>query len=222
MKIKEYGRLFSYIYEVGSIITGHYFHPGKFFEQANLEITKETKIAEIGCGTGRWILAAAKHCKRKGLDNAVEGADISPHMLKMAEKKARRSNARVDWYQADGRDLSVARFFYNGEVNCRKKRFEDESIDLLISSGMLECVTENLEPAIEELMRILKPGGKLVLPLVNTNSAGILASHLLRFRLVPKEFAFEKLPEISFESFTVDSFTRYMETLQTIYIGTKN
>lgn len=222
MKIKEYDRVFSRIYELGSIITGHYFHPNKFFEQANLDITNDTKIAEIGCGTGRWILAAANHCKKRGIDAVVEGADISPHMLKMAEKKARRSNSRVDFYQADGRDLSIARFFYNGEVNCRKKQFQDESIDLLISSGMLECVTENLEPAIAELMRILKPGGKLILPLVNTNSAGILASKILRFRLVSKEYAFEKLPEIHFESFKVNSVTRYMETLQTIYIGTKN
>ncbi|MBW2986300.1 class I SAM-dependent methyltransferase [Candidatus Woesearchaeota archaeon] len=222
MKIKEYGEVFSYLYELGSIITGHYFHPGKFFEQANLDITPETKIAEIGCGTARWALAAAKHCQKKGIATVVEGADISPHMLKIAERKAKRKKVPLELYQADGRDLTKARAFYNGSINCRKKRFEDESIDLLISSGMLECVTENVEPAMEELTRILKPGGKIILPLVNMNSAGNLASKVLRFRLVPKEYAFAKLPEITFESVPVQSLTRYMEAIQTIYVGTKN
>ncbi len=222
MKIKEYDKIFSYLYELGSIITGHYFQPGKFFEQANLEITPETKIAEIGCGTGRWVLAAAEHCKRRGIATVVEGADISPHMLKIAERKAKRKNVPIELYQADGRDLTKARAFYNGSINCRKKCFEDESIDLLISSGMLECVTDNVEPAMDELMRILKPGGKLILPLVNINPAGNLASTVLRFRLVPKEYAFKKLPGITFESVPVESLTRYMAAIQTIYVGTKN
>ena len=109
----------------------------KAYEIANV---KEGKLAaDIGAGTG----FVTEGLLEKGL--RVIAVDQSEEMLNQMKEKFMHSNA-IDFRQGDAEKLPV----------------EDNSIDYVIANMYLHHV-ENPLNAIKEMVRILKPGGKLVI-----------------------------------------------------------
>lgn len=220
---KSYGPVFSLIYELGSRYSTHRQYLKKFLSQADLNISKETSILDAGCGSGRLAVSLLSKLKKEGnIETRVHGVDISMPMLKIAEKNALKKKVRqnLTLYQADGQNLSYAHEFIDKEKNGNIVAFKDDTYDIVMSSGLLECVPQP-DLAIKEMQRVLKPGGIMILSVVNDNNLGKLASKMLGFNLVPKEYFINNFDKITFKEFKVDTKNFYMKHLKSIYVGVK-
>ncbi|KAB8317534.1 methyltransferase domain-containing protein [Tolypothrix campylonemoides VB511288] len=110
------------------------------------------KILEVGCGVGDFAI----YLSDKGAD--VTAVDFSPKAIELARTKAESQNKQVDFQLADAQALP----------------FEDNSFDLIFSCECLEHVpTPQL--ALNQMYRVLKPKGKLILTTENYSNAILLA-----------------------------------------------
>lgn len=105
-------------------------------------------VLDIGCGTGNYALELA----RKGLK--VTGIDISTGMLAKARARAARENLEINFCLADAQDLP----------------FADNNFDIVLSVSSLEFFLD-LQRALNEAYRVLKPGGRLVVGVIGRDSA---------------------------------------------------
>jgi SAM-dependent methyltransferase len=94
---------------------------------------------DLGCGTGFLSLELASRGHR------VTGVDFAPSMLARAEHKAAERGLTVRFEQADAEQLP----------------FAPASFDLAISRHVLWTLPHP-EAAIDEWIRVLRPGGRLV------------------------------------------------------------
>jgi SAM-dependent methyltransferase len=99
------------------------------------------RVLDLGCGSGGSTRAAARAVGPEGL---VIGIDPSPEAVAMAR-------ARTD------AGLSV---IYRQGVAERLTTLPDRSLDCVVASLVLEQV--DLEAALSEAVRVLRPGGRLV------------------------------------------------------------
>lgn len=102
-------------------------------------------VLDLGCGTGRFIARLAPH----GLH--ITGVDLTPSMLQVARQKVG----------------PVAEGLVNGDA--LRLPFADNSFDCVYSLKALPHVP-NLEDAVREIGRILRPGGVAVLEFYNPRS----------------------------------------------------
>ena len=98
----------------------------------------------MGCGTGNYTIELA----RRGAD--VIGIDRSEEMLIWAKQKVRNERLKVNFQAADAMDLP----------------FPDSSFDGVVSNGLL-CFLKEPEMALMEMHRVLKPGGRIVIGVLN-------------------------------------------------------
>ncbi|OIJ13833.1 hypothetical protein BKP35_08640 [Anaerobacillus arseniciselenatis] len=109
------------------------------------ELKQNEKVLDLGCGTGAysyWLLGEGLH---------VTGIDISDRMLEMARTKP-ESN-KIHFIQGDVHTLP----------------FSNETFDLIISNITLEF-TENPNKVFNEVMRVLKDGGRFVCGFIGKES----------------------------------------------------
>jgi ubiquinone/menaquinone biosynthesis C-methylase UbiE len=107
-------------------------------------------VLDLGCGTGVYLAAAADGAGR------TVGVDFSRSMLSVA---AARAGDRAELVQADVGALP----------------FRDESFDLVYSFATLYYVAD-LQSALDDVARVLRPGGVAVLELGNRRSLNSLVS----------------------------------------------
>lgn len=133
-EIAEYYDKMNEIMSIGMVKGWHKF----MFKKAG-DITG-FKVCDIGCGTGELSFMAAE---RVGPTGEVIGIDLTPAMLRMAEKKMASLElpVKVDFREGDALDLQI----------------EDNTFDLVTSGYMLRNVTD-IRQAISEMYRVLKPG----------------------------------------------------------------
>ncbi|MBI3895779.1 MAG: methyltransferase domain-containing protein [Acidobacteria bacterium] len=99
-------------------------------------------VVDIGCGAGMDLLLAAR---RTGPQGKAIGVDMSDAMIERASRAARLAALNnVELRKGDATDLPLA----------------DASVDVIISNGVLNLVPEK-ENAFREIVRILRPGGRL-------------------------------------------------------------
>ena len=108
---------------------------------SGLELRDETRVLEVGCGTGAWSRDLA------ALDNVAEvvATDPSPQFIDLA-KTATDPRLNCSYQVADGRHLP----------------FPDESFDLVVMATVL-CHVPEVDKAIGEAFRVLKPAGNLLI-----------------------------------------------------------
>lgn len=107
-------------------------------------INEGEAVLDIGCGAGVDSLLAAMMV---GPSGKVVGVDIVSEMLQRAEENLKRTNLKnVTFKKSSGEQLP----------------FEDDSFDVLISNGVVNLIPDKTA-ALKEAMRILKPGGRLMI-----------------------------------------------------------
>src|SRR5687768_9954218 len=101
------------------------------------EIRPGQHVLDVCCGTGVLARAAAT---RTGRNGAVTGLDLSPRMLAIAA----RLSPTLQWREGSADSLP----------------FPDESFDAVVSQFGLMFVPDRVL-ALREMMRVLKPGGRV-------------------------------------------------------------
>ena len=103
-------------------------------------IESTDEVLECACGTGAITVAIAAKCKR------LLATDFAEGMLKRAKKKCKRFG-NVTFQFADITDLA----------------FENESFDKVVAGNVIHLLPEP-KKAMEELERVVKPGGLIIIP----------------------------------------------------------
>ncbi|MBM2839080.1 MAG: ubiquinone biosynthesis protein UbiE [Deltaproteobacteria bacterium] len=109
-----------------------------------IEIKHGDAVLDAGCGTGNYTIELAK----RGAD--VVGIDSSEEMLDWARVKDQKAGTKASFQAADALNLP----------------FPDSSFDAVMSNGLL-CFLKEPEKALIEMLRVLKPGGRLVVGVLN-------------------------------------------------------
>ncbi len=108
------------------------------------EVPVGATVLDIGCGAGMDLLLAAR---RVGPTGRAIGVDMTPVMLERTREAARKLGLEhVELREGDAEALPV----------------EDDSVDVVISNGVLNLTTDKAK-AFSEILRVLKPGGRLML-----------------------------------------------------------
>jgi len=106
------------------------------------EIQLGERVVDVGCGAGIDSLIAAKKVKPEG---RVIGVDMTPSMLEKARQAAKEAElTNVEFREGYAEALPV----------------EDGWADVVISNGVLNLMPDKAA-ALEEISRVLKPGGRL-------------------------------------------------------------
>lgn len=101
------------------------------------QVARGQRVLDVACGTGVLARAAAE---RTGAGGSVAGVDINPGMLAVA----RRIAPEIDWQEAPAEALPYA----------------DRAFDAVVSQFGLMFFPAR-EAGLQEMMRVLKPGGHL-------------------------------------------------------------
>ncbi|MEC9374389.1 MAG: class I SAM-dependent methyltransferase [Planctomycetota bacterium] len=129
-------------------------------------------VLDAGCGPGVHSIRAAKHGMR------MKAIDISEWVLDEARRRAAAAGVedRIDFQQADLTNLP----------------FESESFDKIFSWGVVIHIPA-LDKALDELCRILKPGGRLALYVTNKTALDHKLESAARFVLRKPHHGMERL-----------------------------
>ena len=104
-------------------------------------------ILDVGCGTGNFSIKMA----RKGAN--VTGIDISEKMLEIARNRASQEELTIEFKKMDSQSLM----------------FPDNFFDAVFSMATIEFLS-NAQKMIEEMFRVCKKGGSIVLGTINKDS----------------------------------------------------
>jgi ubiquinone/menaquinone biosynthesis C-methylase UbiE len=99
-------------------------------------VRENDRVLDVACGTGALTLAAAERVGR----GAVVGLDANPDMLTVA----RRKSTQVEWMEGKAEALPLP----------------DERFDAVVSQFGLMFFDDKPQ-ALREMMRVLRPGGRL-------------------------------------------------------------
>jgi ubiquinone/menaquinone biosynthesis C-methylase UbiE len=108
---------------------------------------KGKTVLEIGCGVGTDLISFA----RNGAN--VIGLDLTPKHIELARKLFEVYGFSGDFINGDAESLTIP----------------SASVDIVYSFGVLHH-TPNIDKAIAEIYRVLKPGGQVVVGLYHKNS----------------------------------------------------
>jgi ubiquinone/menaquinone biosynthesis C-methylase UbiE len=108
--------------------------------QSMLGATGSLKVLDVGTGSGFLAIPLAR------LGHRVTGLDFAEHMLRIAAKRAGDMELDCDFVQGRADRLP----------------FADETFHAIVSRHLLPYLT-NRPSALEEWLRVLKPGGRLVI-----------------------------------------------------------
>jgi peptidoglycan pentaglycine glycine transferase (the first glycine) len=133
--------------------------------------TKESNILNVGCGAGREGIALMK----RGFD--VTGIDLQPKMVDLANENALKHNVSPNFKQMDVTQLKL----------------KDNSIDNATMTGsILTYIPKrcNRIAALREIVRILKPKGRVIISTPNRESN---IKYLLYFAVIDNVRRLSKL-----------------------------
>jgi SAM-dependent methyltransferase len=119
----------------------------------SLALHGDEYVLDVGCGSGLLLNEAARRLttgKAIGIDIWASHSGGGNYALLMKNARAEGVAEQIEFKQAD----------------VRKLPFEDASFDAIVSSGALHHISRDRsehEQAIHEMLRVLKPGGKIAL-----------------------------------------------------------
>lgn len=120
------------------------FYNKKVYRETGIQVAKliniNDKVLECACGTGAISIYIAKKAKR------LVATDYSVGMLRQARKKLSSfSNVRL------------------AKADITKLKYADNSFDKVVAGNVIHLLPEP-KAALQELTRVCKPGGRLIIP----------------------------------------------------------
>ena len=117
------------------------------------DLTNDPKVLYVGVGGGMELLQFAYFSRQKG---GVIGLDVVEEMLDASSRNFVEAEKQNEWFQSDFVDLRKG--------DALDLPVEDESIDVAAQNCLFNIFKkEELEKAIAEMYRVLKPHGRLVM-----------------------------------------------------------
>jgi len=102
------------------------------------EVGGGIKVLDVGCGTGVVAVTAARQGAR------VQALDLTPPLLERARENSRIAGVTVDWREGDVEEMP----------------FADGEFDIVLSQ-FAHMFAPRPAVALDEMLRVLKPGGTL-------------------------------------------------------------
>jgi ubiquinone/menaquinone biosynthesis C-methylase UbiE len=132
---------------------------------AAAELSLGNRLIDVGCGTGKLAIAAAR---RVGAAGKVIGIDATPEMIHLALLRATEERSSAQFHLGVAESLPA----------------ETASMDAVTSSYFFHHLPSDVKHvAMHEMWRVLKPGGRLVITDYGRprNLLGYIASFPMRF-----------------------------------------
>ena len=130
---------------LGQTMERYIYKKQLFYDLANSSAGQ--KLLEVGCGLGLELAKLGK----LGFD--VTGIDLSPKAVGLSESYLRNQGIK-------GQTLVQ---------NAENMDFPNDAFDIIYSSGVLQH-TPNIDKAIAEIWRVLKPAGRILIVLYHRHS----------------------------------------------------
>jgi phosphatidylethanolamine/phosphatidyl-N-methylethanolamine N-methyltransferase len=132
-------KLYAEFSQVYDLVFARYFYPRIANVIRNLQIPAGAKVLEVGVGTGLALAAYPRHCQ-------VTGIDLAPDMLEHAQERIVRHGWRhIQVMEGDAQDMKLA----------------DDSFDYVMAFHVVSVVPD-AERMMREMLRVCKPGGRIV------------------------------------------------------------
>lgn len=132
---------------------------GRFEHVAGRDGWPYATALELGCGTGFFLL----NLKQAGVLDEGHVTDLSPGMVEVAVRNARGLGFEVEGRVADAESIP----------------YDDETFDLVVGHAVLHHIPD-LDLAMREVLRVLKPGGRFVFAGEPTRNGDWVARRLSR------------------------------------------
>jgi ubiquinone/menaquinone biosynthesis C-methylase UbiE len=132
----------------------------RFVHVAGNEGWPYARALELGCGTGFFLL----NLKQAGVLDEGHVTDISPGMVDVAVRNAKALGFEVEGRVADAESLP----------------YDDATFDLVVGHAVLHHIPD-VELALGEVLRVLRPGGRFVFAGEPTRWGDVVARRLSRW-----------------------------------------
>ena len=107
------------------------------------EVQASHRVLDVCAGTGD---LAILRVRQQGHEGSTVGLDFNPEMLQLAKRKQERAGLRIGWCQGDAEALP----------------FPDGSFDRVVI-GFSTRNLADLTQGLRDMVRVLKPGGRLII-----------------------------------------------------------
>ena len=177
---------------LSSVISLHDPLVGYMLRSGQFDIGRFRSILDVGSGSGQIL----RHVLRQsGDDVRIVACDLSPNMLHRA--RLRLKSDRPQFVAADMKNLP----------------FADESFDCITCGWVIEHLPDP-RPGLREMLRVLQPGGSLLLMATEDTLTGALSSRTWKCRTYNRDELREACEEVGFEWTQQFWFTRMHRALR--------
>ena len=117
------------------------------------DLINNPKILYVGVGGGMELLQFSYFSRQKG---GVIGVDVVDEMLEASKQNFKIAEKQNDWFKSEFVELKKG--------DALNLPIEDESIDIAAQNCLFNIFkTDDLKKALQEMYRVLKPHGRLVM-----------------------------------------------------------
>lgn len=117
------------------------------------DLINNPKILYVGVGGGMELLQFSYFSRQKG---GVIGVDVVDEMLEASKQNFKIAEEQNDWFKSEFVELKKG--------DALNLPIEDESIDIAAQNCLFNIFkTDDLKKALQEMYRVLKPHGRLVM-----------------------------------------------------------
>lgn len=174
---------------------------GKLFEDLENNFIVEMfgdvqnkKTLDVATGTGR----ISVHLAKAGAD--VTALDLTPEMMEKAKEKAKNAGVKINFIEGNAMALP----------------FNDATFDNVITIRFVHLLSKkDEEKVIEEMARVLKPGGQLIIEYNNLLYGGFLIPIIEAYRV----HALKRNPERFAAPFGLNSKLKNLQIEEVVGVG---